>query len=102
MKLCCFTKQSFWSQLLLGMLAIIALPTTGQSHQENIVSTQIEKPLVLKQQIFQRVNRSQYQIAPIFNSAKLIDIIIAKISYLSPHFSAIWYKSQPIRAGPST
>ncbi|MGC7560823.1 secA translation cis-regulator SecM [Pasteurella sp. PK-2025] len=96
-------KHNFWSQLLLSMIAILALPDASGLPQQANVANENYQTLSVQQQflravaLVQQVQKQQLAfIAPVPDSPS----ILVKIT---PHFQAEYvHLIPPIRAGPDS
>ncbi|MGC7589225.1 secA translation cis-regulator SecM [Bisgaard Taxon 46] len=96
-------KHSFWSQLLLSVIAIFALPDAqGLSHQANLPNENYQNAQSVQQQFFRAVSlvkQVQKQQFIHIDAVPEISPILVKIE---PHFYVEHFHIiPPIRAGPT-
>ncbi|MDO5054899.1 MAG: secA translation cis-regulator SecM [Pasteurella oralis] len=94
-------KHNFWSQLLLSMIAILALPEAqGLANQSNVANENYQNPQFIQQQI-SRVVALVQQVQQQQRNAVVTPLKKQNLPENKPHFAAVLaYSIPPIRAGP--
>ncbi|WP_101774808.1 secA translation cis-regulator SecM [Pasteurella oralis] len=94
-------KHSFWSQLLLSMIAILALPEAqGLANQSNVASENYQNPQFVQQQI-SRVVALVQQVQQQQRKTAVTPQQKQNLLKNEQHFEAVLvYSVPPIRAGP--
>lgn len=93
-------KHNFWSQLLLSMIAILALPQVQglPNHSDLAKETYQNAQSIQQKRASQQALVQQIQLVYPSSSKQ---VQVAKIAFLLPHFYALFTATQPpIRAGP--
>ncbi|MDU8925539.1 secA translation cis-regulator SecM [Pasteurellaceae bacterium LIM206] len=95
-------KHNFWSQLLVSMIAIFALPAVqGLSHAETLNDSYRNEQQAAQQQITQTVALIQ-QVSLVQQPHSDAAVERAKLPKITPHFTAHAFNPHaPIRAGPA-
>lgn len=96
-------KSAFWSQLLLGMVAILALPTISQSETDTPQNNYVQQSLTLSELVaFQPIDSEQahFLFQPEFSFQQTVKQAVIFCQFLTGSYRLESTPNPPIRAGP--
>lgn len=98
-------KPHFWSQLLLSMIAIFALPTVQANDyrlsSQGLLSSNLSQVQQIQQQILVAVALKKQQCTLPISKPKLKNFAIFTPQFLTLWLKPFFAKHAPIRAGPA-